>query len=286
MIKLPNIMPYTGDTVAPSPNHGVRKTPFIAGIVLHATEDGGNEFRALAWMLSPRSRVSCHLMVGRNGHVTRLVGDQQRAWHAGASRWRGTSDVNSITLAIEIANRNDGEPYTDEQYNRVAEIVAHYCRQGISLDDVVSHAKVAPVRKTDPFGWDWYRFRTLVEAQLQPAAAPELRDRSEVPSRVQPASIAVAAARPATRRPAVYNTAKPVMHSRTFWLNILTVLAAGAAIAGQMLDLAFWVGLPLPDEVVMWALFCVGALNILLRFSTTRPLCMTPVRDRTTTSRA
>jgi hypothetical protein len=281
VIKLPNIMPYSGDEVAPSPNHGVRRTPFIAGIVLHATEDGGNEFRALAWMRSPRSRVSCHLVVGRNGHVTRLVGDQQRAWHAGASQWRGTKDVNSITLAIEIANRNDGEPYTDEQYNRVAEIVAHYCRQGISLDDVVSHAIVAPGRKTDPFGWDWYRFRILVEAQLQPVEFPVV---NALPSRLPPAVAAVAPHAPApARRPAVFASAKPVLHSRTFWLNVLTVLAAGGAIVGQMLDLAFWVGLPLPEEVIMWALFGVGALNIVLRFSTTRPLCMTPVRDRTIT---
>jgi N-acetylmuramoyl-L-alanine amidase len=284
-------MPYTGDEVAPSPNHGVRRTPFIAGIVLHATEDGGNEFRALAWMRSPKSRVSCHLLVGRDGHVTRLVGDQQRAWHAGASRWRGTRDVNSITLAIEIANRNDGEPFTDAQYTRVAEIVAHYCRQGISLDDVVSHAMVAPGRKRDPFGWDWERFHALVNEQLRPVEIPVLSDFTALPPRIKhgvaiaPNAIAPDASVPA-RRPAVYTSAKPVMHSRTFWLNILTVLAAAGAIAGQMLDLAFWVGLPLPEEVIMWALFCVGALNILLRFSTTRPLCMTPARERTNTTRA
>jgi hypothetical protein len=279
VIKLLDIMPYTGDAVAPSPNHGVRRAPVIAGIVLHATEDAGNEHRALAWMRSPKSRVSCHLLVGRNGTVTRLVGDQQRAWHAGASRWRGTTDVNSITLAIEIANRNDGEPYTDEQYTRVAEIVAHYCRQGISIDDVVSHAMVAPARKTDPFGWDWERFRALVQTQLQPVDIPVI---SSLPPAFQPVSIP-AAPTARTRRPSVYTTAKPMTHSRTFWLNVLTVLAAGSAIVGQMLDLAFWVGLPLPDEVIMWVLFCVGALNVVLRFSTTRPLCMTPARDRTTT---
>src|SRR5688572_944273 len=155
MITLLNITPYTDAIVAPSPNHEARRAPAIEGIVLHATADEGNEAGTLSWLRSPRSRVSCHLVISRTGVATRLVGDQQRAWHAGASWWRGTSDVNSITLGIEIANRNDGEPYTDEQYRRVADIGAHYCRQGLSLNDMVSHGAIAEDRRTDPFGWDW-----------------------------------------------------------------------------------------------------------------------------------
>ena len=166
MITLLQLRPYTGDRVAPSPNHGARHVPRIQGIVLHATADDGNEALALAWLRSPASRVSCHLMVSRAGRVTRLVGDRQRAWHAGDAWWRGTTDVNSITLGIEIANRNDGEPYTAAQYNRVAAIVAHYCRQGLALDDVVGHEAIAPGRKTDPFGWDWERVRGMVRHQL------------------------------------------------------------------------------------------------------------------------
>jgi hypothetical protein len=170
VIKLMKLRPYTGDIVAPSPNHDARRAQVIEGIVLHATADRGNETQSLAWLRSPKSRVSCHLLVNRAGRATRLVGDQQRAWHAGASRWRGRSDVNSITLGIELANRNDGEPYTDAQYARVAEIVAHYCRQGIPLDAVISHSEIAPGRRKDPFGWDWDRFRAMVQDELRPAA--------------------------------------------------------------------------------------------------------------------
>jgi len=99
VITLLKLSPYTGDLVAPSPNHDARKAPAIEGIVLHATEDGGDEAYSLAWLRSPKSRVSCHLLVTRGGRVTRLVGDRQRAWHAGLSNWHGTSDVNSITWA-------------------------------------------------------------------------------------------------------------------------------------------------------------------------------------------
>lgn len=76
----------------------------------------------------------------------------------------------------------------------------------------------------------------------------------------------------------VFTSAKHVTRSRTFWLNVLTVLAAGGAIIAQTLELAFWVGLTLPEEITMWALFCVGVVNIVLRFSTTRPVCVAPLR--------
>ena len=271
MIALLNLTPYTGALLSPSPNHSARKAPAIEGIVLHATVDEGNEDLSLSWMRSPRSRVSCHLLVHRSGDVTRLVGDQQRAWHAGVSWWRGTSDVNSITLGIEIANRNDGEPFTDAQYRRVAEIVAHYCRQGLTIEDVVGHADIAPGRRTDPFLWEWDRFRKMVREQLRTADVTlraSLRyDRRGGDRRV--VSVAQAGRRPvavpASQRASAISRAKPVPSRRTLWLNGLTLLATGSVIVGDTLDLAFWVGLSLPEEITMWALFGISVVNIGLR---------------------
>ena len=299
MITLLKLRPYTGDIVAPSPNQGVRKAPVIQGIVLHATADEGNEAGTLTWLRSPRSRASCHLLVSRNGRVTRLVGDRQRAWHAGLALWRGTHDVNSVTLGIEIANRNDGEPYTDAQYRRVAEIVAHYCRQGLSLDDVVSHGEIAAGRRTDPVGWDWDRFRAMVRQRLWPADfLPPLLPTALVPEPARTVTPVAAAAVPqvgAAPRPpvtaivaakprastvalpkqralAAAATSKPVLHSRTLWLNGFTVLASGGMLVGETLDLAHRVGITLPEVLTKWALFLVGLVNILLRLRTTQPL--------------
>lgn len=295
MITLLKLRPYIGDIVAPSPNHGSRRAPAIEGIVLHATADAGDETRSLSWLRSPTSQASCHLLVSRAGWVTRLVGDEQRAWHAGASWWRGRSDVNSITLGIEIANRNDGEPYTDEQYDRVAAIVAHYCRQGLSIDDVVGHKDIAPGRRTDPRGWDWDRFRSMVQAQLRPVditlpiptpdialpAVPDMARPSRKPTDFSLPSVPpvrapepagpVLSAMPTKQVPTTAGT-KPALRSRTIWLNGLTVLAAGAAIIGEGLKLAFSVGLTVPQQVTTWALFAVGLVNIILRMRTTQPL--------------
>ena len=273
MITLLQLRPYTGDRVAPSPNHGARHVPRIQGIVLHATADDGNEALALAWLRSPASRVSCHLMVSRGGRVTRLVGDRQRAWHAGDAWWRGTTDVNSITLGIEIANRNDGEPYTAAQYNRVAAIVAHYCRQGLALDDVVGHEAIAPGRKTDPFGWDWERFRGMVRHQLHADRARTV----VAPAKPVPPPKPVA---PPKERAPVLTMPKPVMYSRTLWLAGMTVLASGGMLVGETVDLTHRIGITPPEVLAKWALFLVGIVNIILRLRTTQPLTCSPVINR------
>ena len=275
MIGLLKLSPYTGDVLAPSPNHDARSAPAIEGIVLHATADQGNEVQSVSWMRSPKSQVSCHLVVSRTGRVTRLVGDRQRAWHAGLSWWHGTDDVNSITLGIEIANRNDGEPYTDAQYSRVAEIVGHYCCQGLTLHDVVGHAEIAESRKSDPFDWDWERFRDMVRQQLlvdDPPPLPPVRAAEQSVS----VNTALAPAPAPTPLPAprarAAIPAKPLLHSRTLWLNTLTLLAAVPLFVGDTFDLAHRTGITLPPEIVKWALFVLGLLNILLRLRTSQPL--------------
>lgn len=278
MITLLKLSPFTGDAVSPSPNCDTRASSGIEGIVLHATADDGDEARTLAWLSSPKSRVSCHLMVGRAGRVTRLVGDRQRAWHAGLSWWRGTSDVNSITLGIEIANRNDGEPYTAAQYARVATIVSHYCAQGLSIDDVVGHEEIAEGRKTDPLGWDWDRFRAMVQNELWLANQPPV---PAVTPGIGGAKVTAIPAVPEAARlpnqqvPSIPNP-KSMLKSRTLWLNLLTVLAAAGLLIPDAVDLAHRVGIQLSEELMKWALFVVGMVNIILRLRTTRPLTCTP----------
>ena len=252
MIPLKALVPYADAALMPSPNSDLRQAAGIEGIVLHATADRGDEGAALAWLRSPKSRVSCHLLVSRTGDVTRLVGDQLRAWHAGAAWWRGSSDVNSITLGIELANRNDGEAYTDAQDTRVAEIVAHYCRQGLPLDDVVGHHAIAKDRSTDPVGWDWTRFRAMVQMLLQSGIT---KVPSSTPKQVLPIIV----------KPKPKSAAR----SRTIWLNVCTVLVTGVVLISEALDLAFSIGLTLPREIALWALFVIGVVNIILRYHTT-----------------
>ena len=43
-------------------------------------------------------------LIDEEGHVTALVPEDKRAWHAGKSYWRGITDVNSASIGIELAN--------------------------------------------------------------------------------------------------------------------------------------------------------------------------------------
>lgn len=172
MIPLSRLRPFATDRERLSPNHGSRGGHGISLIVLHAT--AGSDEGAENWMVTSRGApaVSAHLHIRRDGSSTRLVPDDRRAWHAGRSEWPGIEDVNSQSIGIEIGNRNDGqEPYTDAQYRTVSLIVRHYLVQGLPRAAVVSHAQIAPGRKTDPLGWDWGRMWAMVG--LPPPEIPE-----------------------------------------------------------------------------------------------------------------
>jgi N-acetyl-anhydromuramyl-L-alanine amidase AmpD len=174
MIPISDLSPVPVDRTMPSPNASARPADVaIRCVVLHAT--AGTDLGAERWMLDPVSRVSAHLHIRRDGSVTRLVADHRAAWHAGASEWQGRTRVNDFSLGWEIGNANNGrEPYTDAQYDVLALLAAHYVRQGLTLEEFVSHEEIARPRgrKNDPLGFDWPRFRAETRAQLQPPPSP------------------------------------------------------------------------------------------------------------------
>lgn len=112
-------------------------------------------------------RVSAHFLVRRDGRVTQYVPVQRRAWHAGASRFRGVENCNDFSVGIELEG-TDHEPYTPVQYRRLAAAIRALRRAlpGLSRAPVVGHADIAPGRKTDPGpSFDWTRLRRLLEAR-------------------------------------------------------------------------------------------------------------------------
>ena len=157
----------------PSPNYNARKAQII---VLHHTSIG-NAADALRVMRTRNSegQVSAHYLVETDGRIDQLVDDGDRAWHAGASRWAGISDLNSSSIGIEIDN--DGEsPFTEPQIQALVRLLADLTsRLGIPREAVVGHGDIAPGRKNDPsvkFPWATlarYGFGLWPDATLIPA---------------------------------------------------------------------------------------------------------------------
>ena len=117
---------------------------------------------AIGWLSEPRSKVSCHYVIDERGEITQLVSEAMRAWHAGLSRWAGETDINSISIGIEIHNPGHASGYPDfpaEQMRAVAALARDIvARWSIAPERVLAHSDVAPTRKIDPgekFDWAW-----------------------------------------------------------------------------------------------------------------------------------
>lgn len=110
-------------------------------------------------------RVSSHLLLERTGRVVQFVSFDKRAWHAGISEFSGCDNCNDYSIGIELEGTDD-EPYTDVQYEKLAEITRLLQKQypKITTDRIVGHCDIAPVRKTDPGpAFEWMRYRGLIQ---------------------------------------------------------------------------------------------------------------------------
>ena len=111
-------------------------------------------------------QVSSHFLVRRDGELVQFVPVQLRAWHAGASSWRGRSRCNDFSLGIELEGTDDSG-FTDAQYAALADVIAVLGSE-LPLRDIAAHSDIAPGRKTDPgAGFEWPRLLTLLSRQTQ-----------------------------------------------------------------------------------------------------------------------
>jgi LysM repeat protein len=141
----------------------------IHAIVIHATANTTLE-GVISWFNNPQAQVSAHYSIGKDGRIVQHVRDQDRAWHAGGSEWKGVPNVNNYALGIELVNLNDGQdPYPEEQHQANVQLCTYLCREHhIKPDDIMGHLDIAVPkgRKTDPRGYDLERLRREVGSAL------------------------------------------------------------------------------------------------------------------------
>jgi N-acetylmuramoyl-L-alanine amidase len=128
-----------------------------------------------------------------------MVGETERAWHAGLSSWHGVEDINSHSIGIEIQNpgHENGYPTFPELQMQAVEALAGDIlgRHGIRPENVLAHSDIAPQRKIDPgekFDWErlakagighWVQPRPL--AGLPAASSRRERQPDEQVARMQ-----------------------------------------------------------------------------------------------------
>jgi AmpD protein len=110
-----------------------------------------------------QSRVSAHALIHRDGVIVQYVPFGERAWHAGQSHYRGRPACNDFSIGIELEGAED-IPYTDVQYEQLAALVETLLDTypSLSADHITGHSDIAPGRKTDPWAFDWARWKAIL----------------------------------------------------------------------------------------------------------------------------
>jgi N-acetyl-anhydromuramoyl-L-alanine amidase len=160
-----------------SPNFGPRpEGATIDLVVVHSIslppgEYGGGHVQqlftnALDWEAHPYFKsieglqVSSHFFVQRGGELWQFVDCDHRAWHAGASSWRGRDNCNDGSIGIELEGL-EGRTFEREQYETLASVCAALS-QRYPIESIAGHEHIAPGRKQDPGpGFDWPLLRAL-----------------------------------------------------------------------------------------------------------------------------
>ena len=184
----------------PSVNYNSR----VNYLVMHFTSENFAESLRLLTQRTD-SPVSVHYLVPEPGdntyersslRVHRLVPEQRRAWHAGASFWAGAASLNDASIGIEIVNRSacaDDDPeaesptpeeqtctfleFPEEQLELVIRLTRDILDRHPDIDpvDVIGHGDIAPTRRVDPgpkFPWKrlydngigaWYDDATVMQ---------------------------------------------------------------------------------------------------------------------------
>jgi N-acetyl-anhydromuramoyl-L-alanine amidase len=128
--------------------------PGVRQLFLNCLDPSEDPFYAVIQHL----RVSAHYFIRRTGELIQFVPPEARAWHAGASSWRGRERCNDFSIGIELEGC-DTLPFEPVQYRVLADLLDDLCRR-FPVEDIVGHSDIAPGRKTDPGPFfDWQRLR-------------------------------------------------------------------------------------------------------------------------------
>lgn len=156
-------------------SHGARgQDSRVLFLILHYTvADTPLSLRVLTG-----DEVSAHYLVSDETppRIFRLVDEGRRAWHAGASAWKGHRLLNASSIGIEIVHpgfrlgpnqERFYPPFPEAQMEALIPLVRDIVeRHGIRPERILGHGEVAPMTKEDPgptFPW-----RRLAELGLTP----------------------------------------------------------------------------------------------------------------------
>lgn len=140
----------------PSPNFDGRGNHDITHTIIHYTECDLNLSLSILCENSANP-VSAHYVIDRDGTIYQLVCESMRAWHGGASFWKGIESLNKCSIGIELVNLGN-EPFPNAQIESLIRLCQDLKdRLSIKPENFIGHSDIAPQRKKDPgnhFPWE------------------------------------------------------------------------------------------------------------------------------------
>jgi N-acetylmuramoyl-L-alanine amidase len=133
-------------------NLNLRKPNFV---IIHHTAQNSCE-QTLKTFTLPRTQVSAHYVICKDGTIHHMLNDYLRAWHGGAGKWGNITDINSNSIGIELDNTGF-EPFTQSQMASLLLVLGKIKKAfNIPAANFIGHEDIAPTRKNDPsvfFNW-------------------------------------------------------------------------------------------------------------------------------------
>ena len=132
----------------------------IKFIIIHYT-GMKKESAAIKRLQDPKSKVSSHYLIKRNGEIINLVPDLFEAWHAGVSSWKHFKSLNKNSIGIEITNPGHQHGYkrfSKKQIFSLQKLLNILVKKyKIKKKYILGHSDISPGRKKDPgekFPWE------------------------------------------------------------------------------------------------------------------------------------
>ncbi len=132
----------------------------IKFIIIHYT-GMKKESAAIKRLQDPKSKVSSHYLIKRNGEIINLVPDLFEAWHAGVSSWNHFKSLNKNSIGIEITNpghKHGYKRFSKKQIFSLQKLLNVLVKKyKIKKKYILGHSDIAPGRKKDPgekFPWE------------------------------------------------------------------------------------------------------------------------------------
>lgn len=130
-------------------NFDLRKPNFV--IIHHTAQQSCAQ--TLRTFTVAHSKVSAHYVICKDGTIHHMLNDYLRAWQAGASKWGNSTDINSLSIGIELDN-NGYEPFSVPLINSLLQLLDTLKHKyNLPATNFIGHSDIAPGRKVDPNKW-------------------------------------------------------------------------------------------------------------------------------------